>query len=287
MNESVGHLQRFLTTSIGDIEDRQPVYDRQEAIEKAVIARGEPLDGVYLPLNPSQIYLANDMSFRVRIGALQLKYNPESLTNKETFSLTVAKRVGGGPLSRLTQFDDVDFVFVPHRNNWLSSLELSDHETLFRFLFSSTDSWEEDNKAAVHLFKEAEEAFNYFKGKIKGNSDFGIEKILTKSWNEPLIVVEQSPPTLFTLKQLLSTSNGVAIGGFIGGAAAVDHIPLMLVTVPAGMLIVSASVGVSQALQHGLRHRLTALIAGRAETDSPRKAKRTSPQERGNDSRRK
>lgn len=74
------------------------------------------------------------------------------------------------------------------------------------------------------------------------------------------IVIERSPPTAISLQALLVKAPGVAIGTFIGVQAAGEFAPLMLLTVPGGILAVSSAIGVSKALEAGLNKRISAFL---------------------------
>jgi hypothetical protein len=77
------------------------------------------------------------------------------------------------------------------------------------------------------------------------------------------IVIEQSPPTAVTLASLLKGSGAVAIGTYIGLGLAQGSFPLMLVTVPFGIVVVGSAVGVSQGLQNGLNKAIERAISPR------------------------
>jgi hypothetical protein len=50
------------------------------------------------------------------------------------------------------------------------------------------------------------------------------------------------------------------IGAYTGFLAAHDTPPLLLITVPFGILICASAMGLGQALEHGLRRRLNDLL---------------------------
>jgi hypothetical protein len=72
--------------------------------------------------------------------------------------------------------------------------------------------------------------------------------------NKPLIPFEQSPLDLTSLTGLL-TASGVGIGAFVGYVAA-GGTPLIIITVPAGMVICGAAAAVAKGLETGLQYRL-------------------------------
>ena len=74
--------------------------------------------------------------------------------------------------------------------------------------------------------------------------------------SNPAIVLEQSPPTLKDLLELLKDSPGIAIGAYAGLQAGGIYPPLLLLTVPTGMILGGAAFGIAMALRQGLAKRL-------------------------------
>jgi hypothetical protein len=210
-------------------------------------------------------------SFSWRLGRNELHINNEHIGTTPFASLfsnvvDTFAQVGGGMHPIKSNF--LECMFFPHRNNWLSNLAAPEHSDLFRFLFSSVDSRRDGSVShgRVDIIHSDDAAFADFKRvwpEADGNANLGL--LLEYAWNEKVIVIEQSPPVLTTLKDLLLTSNGVAIGGFIGEVAGIEQPHFLLATVPLGILVVGASVGVAQALQQGLRARILLLIEGKTE----------------------
>jgi hypothetical protein len=69
------------------------------------------------------------------------------------------------------------------------------------------------------------------------------------------IVIENSPPQGFNVKELLNQTNTiVVVGSSIGSAAAVGvGMPFLVIfTIPAGMIVVGTALGVSSGLANGL-----------------------------------
>jgi hypothetical protein len=83
----------------------------------------------------------------------------------------------------------------------------------------------------------------------------------------PCIVIEQSPPELASLAGLLKQGGGVAVGAFVGLHAASG--PMLLVTVPAGIIIVGAAAGLGSALEAGLRDLLLKFMQGEGRRSGP------------------
>jgi len=69
----------------------------------------------------------------------------------------------------------------------------------------------------------------------------------------PVVPIEQSPLSTAALGQLLTVGG---IGGGIGLLAAGGPTPLLLVTVPVGIILCAAAKGAGEGLADGLRHRI-------------------------------
>lgn len=88
-----------------------------------------------------------------------------------------------------------------------------------------------------------------------------LQSNLAQALDQPLVVVERSPPTAESVMGLLSRGSGVALGAYLGFAAAQDVSPLLLfASVPGGMLVCGTAAGIADALQRGLRHRVLAWL---------------------------
>jgi hypothetical protein len=81
---------------------------------------------------------------------------------------------------------------------------------------------------------------------------------------EPIVPIEESPLQAQVLATLVAKGSGVTIGAF-AGFVAVGASPLLLVTVPAGMIICGAVKPVAEALECGLRDRLRDFLRGKAK----------------------
>ncbi len=77
-----------------------------------------------------------------------------------------------------------------------------------------------------------------------------------------VIPVRTNPLNLESLATVLATGSGVAIGAWAGVVAS-GGTPLILITVPVGMVIGGAAAGVGRALEEGLRERVLTWIRGR------------------------
>jgi hypothetical protein len=64
------------------------------------------------------------------------------------------------------------------------------------------------------------------------------------------IVIERSPAFVISFKELLKAKSTVMMGAFVGVASA--QYPILLLSVPAGIILVGAAKGVSRALETGL-----------------------------------
>ena len=285
-------VHRIITTSLGAIEevvsserrthrDLPPpitVLDRDETNQPEPLVQLQPKSDVE-PLG----------SVKWRIGRHSLLVNNEHFSTTPIFStFTFGKdffeRIGGG--SAPAKINLLDCMFFTHQNNWLSNLTSPDHADLYRFIFSSKESWGEDSvlNARVDLASTPEEAIAKFTDRSGGTFSEIIDDfagpishprvspqtaLFDYAWNERVIVIEQSPPFLTSLKELLLSSNGVAIGGFIGAAAGMEHPVFLLATVPLGIVVVAAAVGAGlatqQVMQQVIRERLLLLLDGKAE----------------------
>jgi hypothetical protein len=86
--------------------------------------------------------------------------------------------------------------------------------------------------------------------------------------DEQVIVVEQSPPTITTLAHLLSHKSGaVAIGAYLGFQIATG--PILLISVPAGMIVCGAASGIAAGLQQWLGARIARLQLRRRRKNRP------------------
>jgi hypothetical protein len=73
-------------------------------------------------------------------------------------------------------------------------------------------------------------------------------------------VLEESPPYLVPLQFLVKQSPQIAIGTLIGAGAAGGSYPLMLLTVPAGIIVVGSAIGISKGLEKGLNKAIERLV---------------------------
>ena len=78
-----------------------------------------------------------------------------------------------------------------------------------------------------------------------------------------LIPFEESPLEGTSLGSIVATGSGGAIGAYVGFAVAGGPTPLLLVTVPAGMIICGAAMGTAEGLQDGLRDRIKRWVGTR------------------------
>ena len=77
------------------------------------------------------------------------------------------------------------------------------------------------------------------------------------------IVIERSPPESIPLKLLAEKGNYIALGAFVGYTAASGGTPwLMMISIPGGIIVMGAAVGVSRGLMNGLHRVIEKLISG-------------------------
>lgn len=82
---------------------------------------------------------------------------------------------------------------------------------------------------------------------------------------DDVVPIEQSPLKAEALVTLVTKATGAGLGAFAGFVAFGDS-PLLLITVPAGMIICGAAKGIADALESGLRDRLFELLKGKRKT---------------------
>jgi hypothetical protein len=72
------------------------------------------------------------------------------------------------------------------------------------------------------------------------------------------IVIEQSPPTAEQLIELLKRGSGWTVGTWVGWqvAAAIGYYPLLIGTVPLGIILIGGAIGVGEGLRAGLHARI-------------------------------
>jgi hypothetical protein len=158
----------------------------------------------------------------------------------QTFETTLNDRALGGRLR---------FITVPRRSLLESSNLLSALDLRTREFVDSIEEVESGLREALSV-------------------DYGYEPVdPTASWPDAagefvrtclradLIPFEQSPLDLTSIEQLVRTASGTAIGAYVGFIIA-GPTPLLLITVPAGMVICGTAAGVARALEAGLYERL-------------------------------
>jgi hypothetical protein len=81
--------------------------------------------------------------------------------------------------------------------------------------------------------------------------------------SEPF-VIERSPPSLLTLKGVLTNTNlPIWIGTYMGWSVAPEHSVLLFITVPGGIIVVSSATGLASALAAGLSKSVKRLFNSR------------------------
>jgi hypothetical protein len=76
----------------------------------------------------------------------------------------------------------------------------------------------------------------------------------------PVVPFEHSPLGGEALAKLLTRASGAGIGAGIGIMVAGGPTPLLLITVPAGMIICGSAKGIADGLEEGLRYRVRHLM---------------------------
>lgn len=77
-----------------------------------------------------------------------------------------------------------------------------------------------------------------------------------------IIPFEQSPLSAESLGNIAASTSVTGVGAVVGYLIA-GPTPLLLITVPAGIIICGAAAGVARGLEDGLRRRITRFIKGR------------------------
>lgn len=70
---------------------------------------------------------------------------------------------------------------------------------------------------------------------------------------EQTVILEQSPPEGVRFKDILKRTNApIYVGTFVGVGLSFDQPPLMIVTIPLGIVVVGSALGISEAMAVGL-----------------------------------
>jgi len=94
------------------------------------------------------------------------------------------------------------------------------------------------------------------KEKLYGSKYFDFAEQLIFGKHVPF---EHSPIELESLGNLVAKASGIGVGAYVGFVISGTS-PLLLLTVPAGMVICGAAAGVSRALEDGLKEKLLKLL---------------------------
>lgn len=84
-----------------------------------------------------------------------------------------------------------------------------------------------------------------------------------------LIPFAESPLGIASLGSIIATGSGGAIGAFVGIAVVGAATPLLFVTVPAGIILCGAAMGVAEGLQEGLKARMARWATGKPPPPRP------------------
>jgi hypothetical protein len=76
------------------------------------------------------------------------------------------------------------------------------------------------------------------------------------------VIIENSPPEAIPFSVLLRKASSAVVGTYIGVRMAESNPVLMLLTVPAGLLVVGSAMGVAKALEKGLNKKVQKLLKG-------------------------
>lgn len=74
------------------------------------------------------------------------------------------------------------------------------------------------------------------------------------------VIVENSPPAELDWRTLTKTASAVSIGTYIGFQIVPAGSPLLLISVPVGIIAVGSAVGISRGLENGLNKSIEKLV---------------------------
>lgn len=103
------------------------------------------------------------------------------------------------------------------------------------------------------------EGLEHIKKLQSGSSIDVVEQLCNEAAFGRLIPFQESPLDLHSLADLAIKATGVGLGAYVGFVAS-GGTPLILITVPAGMILCGAAAGFGRALEEGLRTRLLGLM---------------------------
>jgi hypothetical protein len=124
-------------------------------------------------------------------------------------------------------------------------------DVLPRFHIARTDELASCLATALVGFRELPPGHDYAISAWERNAAAFAEQLV----DAPVIPIEESPLSGASLAQLMSRAPDAA-GALLGIAVGHDHPLLLVITVPAGIVIVGAATGVAQALNTGLRAKI-------------------------------
>ncbi len=128
---------------------------------------------------------------------------------------------------------------------WILAAILAEQPDLVRDLALSTKN--DGNERNEYLFNLVRDSEPFL---------FAEEMVFGKH-----VIFEQSPISLESVGNLVRNASGIGIGAYIGLIVG-ENSPMLLVTVPAGMLICGSAAGVARALEEGLKIRILRLLRG-------------------------
>src|SRR5207245_8538857 len=86
------------------------------------------------------------------------------------------------------------------------------------------------------------------------------------------IVYEKSPPEVTQLASVIAKAGAsVVIGTFLGYEVADGNYPLMFITIPTGIIVIGAALGVSRGLENGLNKYIENLFKTKGKNGKKKK----------------
>jgi hypothetical protein len=148
----------------------------------------------------------------------------------------------------------------PIQGRVFSDREILDYEWLWPDLLEATRRPE--HEALTYL-----EGAKFDKQRSLSKANPSLAKTLEEFWVTPIVPFEASPLELSSLKDIVVSGSGVAIGATLGFVVAAGT-PFLWFTVPAGIVLCGGAVGLSKGLEKGIEAWLLKLMDVKKVNDS-------------------
>jgi hypothetical protein len=137
------------------------------------------------------------------------------------------------------------------------------------------------------VHKDVDQLRDFFRLRWRRLSGFGLDDSGIPSGAMPIVkqllaekvVIETSPPIAETLAHFLHNATSISLGVLLG--TGLTHDPtVMMITIPAGMILMGAAMGITKGLERGLAKRVEAAITKDGEDKpKPRTSSRKKPKD--------